>query len=66
MNVTVGGEGTGNGFKEFASKSTDISDASRPIKPGELEACKQGGVEFIELPVAYDGLSVVINPANDS
>jgi phosphate transport system substrate-binding protein len=65
VNVTVGGEGTGNGFKEFAHKSTDISDASRPIKPGELAACKEGGVEFVELPVAYDGLTIVVHPEND-
>ncbi len=65
VNVTVGGEGTGNGFKEFAHKSTDISDASRPIKPGELEACKEAGVEFVELPVAYDGLTIVVHPEND-
>jgi phosphate transport system substrate-binding protein len=65
VNVTVGGEGTGNGFKEFAGKSTDISDASRPIKPGEWDACKKAGVEFVELPIAYDGLTIVVHPEND-
>lgn len=65
VSVTVGGEGTGNGFEEFEKKATDISDASRPIKPGELADCKAAGVEFIELPVAYDGLTIVVHPEND-
>lgn len=65
VTVEVGGEGTGNGFKQFQDKQTDISDASRPIKPGELENCTANGVEFIELPVAYDGLTIVVNPQND-
>lgn len=65
VNISVGGAGTGNGFKDFADKTTDISDASRPIKAGELESCKAAGVEFVELPVAYDGLTIVIHPEND-
>ncbi|QEG42460.1 PstS family phosphate ABC transporter substrate-binding protein [Roseimaritima ulvae] len=65
VNITVGGAGTGNGFKDFADKTTDISEASRPIKAGEWEACKASGVEFVELPVAYDGLTIVIHPEND-
>ncbi|NND98104.1 MAG: PstS family phosphate ABC transporter substrate-binding protein [Pirellulaceae bacterium] len=65
VNVRVDGAGTGNGFQEFYGKSTDISDASRPIKPGEFEECKANGVEFIELPVAYDGLTIVVHPEND-
>ncbi len=65
VSVTVGGEGTGNGFEEFEKQATDISDASRPIKPGELADCKAAGVNFIELPVAYDGLTIVVNPEND-
>lgn len=65
VEISVSGDGTGTGFKEFYAKSTDISDASRPIKAGELEKCNEAGVEFIELPVAYDGLTVVIHPEND-
>ncbi len=65
VTVEVGGDGTGNGFKDFHGKSTDISDASRPIKPGELEKCKEAGVEFVEVPIAYDGLTIAINPEND-
>ncbi len=65
VRITVGISGTGGGFKKFCSGETDISDASRPIKPSEIEACKANGVEFIELPVAFDALSVVVNPQND-
>ena len=64
VRVTVGVSGTGGGFKKFTKGDTDISDASRPIKQGELDACISSGVEFIELPVAYDGLSIVVNPKN--
>jgi phosphate transport system substrate-binding protein len=63
-NVTVGVSGTGGGFQKFCGGETDISDASRPIRPTEIEACKKAGVEYIELPVAYDGLAVVVNPSN--
>ncbi|MCA9070506.1 MAG: substrate-binding domain-containing protein, partial [Planctomycetaceae bacterium] len=62
VNVTVGDKGTGDGFKAFYNGETDISDASRPIKAGEMENCKKNNVEFIELPVAYDGLTVVVHP----
>ncbi len=65
VTVTVGGEGTGTGFKEFYAKATDISDASRPIQPGELEKVNAAGFEFLELPIAYDGLTIAINPEND-
>jgi len=65
VRVTVGISGTGGGFKRFCAGETDISDASRPIKASEMEACAAAGVDFLELPVAYDGLSVVVNPAND-
>ncbi len=65
VKVTVGISGTGGGFKKFCAKETDISDASRPIKDSELQTCQQNGIEFIELPVAFDGLSVVVNPQND-
>ncbi|HLG29605.1 MAG TPA: substrate-binding domain-containing protein, partial [Candidatus Brocadiales bacterium] len=62
--VTVGISGTGGGFKKFGLGETDISDASRPIKPTEVELCKKNGIEYIELPVAYDGLAVMVNPKN--
>lgn len=63
--VTVGISGTGGGFKKFCAGETDISDASRPIKPSEVELCKKNGIEYIELPVAYDGLAVMINTKNN-
>lgn len=62
--VMVGISGTGGGFKRFCRGETDISNASRPIKAKEIAACKESGVEFIELEVAYDGLAVVVNPEN--
>ncbi len=64
VHVTVGISGTGGGFKKFTAGETDISDASRPIKDKEMVAAQTGGIEFIELPVAYDGLAVMVNPAN--
>ena len=65
VRVGVGVHGTGGGFEKFTRGETDISDASRPIKQKEAQAAKQNGVEFIELPVAYDGLSIVVNKNND-
>lgn len=65
VKVTVGISGTGGGFKKFCAGETDVSDASRPIKPTEVELCKQNGIEYIELPIAYDGLAVLVNPKND-
>jgi phosphate transport system substrate-binding protein len=65
IKVTVGISGTGGGFKKFCRGETDISDASRPILKQEMEACKGAGVEYIELPVAFDALTVMINPKND-
>jgi len=62
--VTVGISGTGGGFKKFCAGETDISDASRPIKSSEIEACQKNNIEYIELPVAYDGLAVMVNPQN--
>jgi phosphate transport system substrate-binding protein len=62
--VTVGISGTGGGFQKFCRDEIDIADASRPIRPIESEACAKAGVEYIELPVAYDGLAVVVNPKN--
>ncbi|MBP88539.1 MAG: phosphate-binding protein [Planctomycetaceae bacterium] len=65
VKVTVGVSGTGGGFKRFSKGETNISEASRPIKHGELEQCQAANVEFVELPVAYDGLTIVVNPVND-
>jgi phosphate binding protein len=65
LRVSVGIAGTGGGFKRFCNGETDISDASRPISPAEVEACKAKNIEYIELPVAFDGLVVVVNPKND-
>ena len=65
IKVTVGIAGTGGGFKKFCRGESDISDASRPILKQEMEACKASGIQFIELPVAYDALTVMINPKND-
>jgi phosphate transport system substrate-binding protein len=64
VKVVVGISGTGGGFKKFGTGETDISDASRPIKPKEANLCKQNSIEYIELAVAYDGLSVMVNPEN--
>jgi len=63
--LVIGISGTGGGFKKFCSGDIDINDASRPIKPSEVEKCREKGVEFIELPVAIDGLTVGVNPDND-
>lgn len=63
--LTVGVSGTGGGFKKFCAGETDISNASRPIKQEEIEACEKAGIEYIEVPVAFDGLTVVVNTAND-
>ncbi len=65
VKVNVGESGTGGGFKKLCvSDGTDISDASRPIKQEEIELCQAAGVEYVELPVAIDGLTVVINKDN--
>ncbi|MFQ5700224.1 MAG: PstS family phosphate ABC transporter substrate-binding protein [Acidobacteriota bacterium] len=65
VRVTVGISGTGGGFKKFCAGEIDINDASRPIKASEIRKARENGMEFIELPVGIDGLSVVVNPAND-
>lgn len=65
VRVPVGISGTGGGFKKFCAGETDISDASRPIKESETSLCKENGVEYVELPVAFDGLAVLVNPSND-
>jgi phosphate transport system substrate-binding protein len=64
VKVTVGISGTGGGFKKFCRDETDISDASRPITKKEMEDCKAAGVEYIEMPIAFDALTVVVNPKN--
>ena len=65
VRVTVGISGTGGGFEKFCAGETDLSDASRPILQAEIEQCKSAGIEYIELPVAFDGLSVIVSPWND-
>jgi len=62
IRVTVGISGTGGGFQKFCRGEIDISDASRPISDDEIEACKKSGVEFIELPIAYDGIAIAVSP----
>lgn len=64
VRVTVGISGTGGGFKKFCRNEIDIVNASRPITKLEMEACKQAGVQYIEMPIAFDALTVVINPKN--
>ncbi len=63
VKVTVGESGTGGGFEKFCAGETDVSDASRPIKPEEVEVCEKNGVKYRELTVARDGISIVTNPA---
>lgn len=64
VRTTVGISGTGGGMKKLSAGEVDIADASRPIKESEVEMCSKGGIEYIELPIAYDALSVVVNPRN--
>jgi len=63
--VTVGISGTGGGFKKFCRGETDISNASRPILKEEIDACAKTGIEFVEIPVAFDALTVAVNPKNN-
>lgn len=65
VNVTVGISGTGGGFKKFVRGEIDIADASRPILAEEMAQAKTNGIEYIELPVAFDALTVVVNKQND-
>jgi phosphate transport system substrate-binding protein len=65
VKVMVGISGTGGGFKKFCAGETDVSDASRPIKPSEVEQCGKAGIEYVELPIAYDGIAIVVNPQNN-
>jgi len=64
VRVTVGVSGTGGGFKKFLSREIDINDASRTIKNSEVEEARANGIDYLEIPVAFDGLSVVVNPNN--
>src|SRR5215204_6351620 len=64
VRVTVGISGTGGGFKKFCRGETDISNGSRPILKEEIEACKQAGIEFYELPIAFDALTIAVSPKN--
>ena len=64
--VDVEGPGTGDGFEKFCAGEADISDASRPIKEEEIAACEEAGIEFIELKVAFDGISVLTSPDNEA
>jgi phosphate transport system substrate-binding protein len=65
VRAVIGFSGTGGGFKKLAAGEIDICDASRTIKAEERATCEANGIEFIELEIAFDGLSVVVNPAND-
>lgn len=62
VRVTVGISGTGGGFQKFCRGETDLSNASRPISANEMAACASAGIAFVELPIAYDGLAIVVNP----
>ena len=64
VRVTVGISGTGGGFKKLCAGETDLADASRPIKPSEVELCAKNAITFVEIPVAYDGIAIVVNPKN--
>lgn len=64
VKVSVGTAGTGAGFEKFIRKEIDIANASRPIKAGEDEKLKEAGIEYVEVPIAYDGICVVVNSAN--
>lgn len=63
--VTAGISGTGGGFKKFCRNEIDIVNASRPILPSEMKQCQEHGVEYIEMPIAFDALTVVVNPRNN-
>ncbi len=64
IRVTVGVSGTGGGFKKFCRGETDVSNASRPIMKSEMDECAKLGIRYFELPVAFDALTIVINPKN--
>ena len=64
VRVTVGESGTGGGFRKFCRGEIHISDASRPIRTSEMATCAAAGIQYVEIPVAFDGLTVVVNPSN--
>jgi len=64
VRITVGISGTGGGFKRFCRGEIDIANASRPILKDEMEACRRAGIKYLEVPVAFDALTVVVNPKN--
>ena len=64
VQVSVDGPGTGDGFVLFCKGETDISDASRPIEDDEKKACSKGGIDYVEIPIAFDGITVMTNPQN--
>lgn len=65
VDVEVAVSGTGGGFTKFCRGQTDVSNASRPISAKEMQACREAGVRYVEMPVGYDALTVVVNPRND-
>jgi phosphate transport system substrate-binding protein len=65
VQISVGEAGTTGGFEKFCAGETDISDASRPIEPEEVDACKKGGVRYFDFQIANDGIAIVTNPALD-
>lgn len=64
VRVTVGISGTGGGFKKFCRGETDIQDASRPISADEMEDCRKHGIQYFELPIAFDAMTLVVSPKN--
>ena len=62
--ITVGESGTGGGFRKFCRGETQITDASRPISAEEMASCAEAGIQYIEIPIAFDGISVVVHPSN--
>jgi len=65
IRLTVGFSGTGGGFQRFCNGELHLTGASRPIRESEIELCAENGIEYVEIPIALDGLSVVVNPEND-
>lgn len=65
IRLTVGFSGTGGGFQRFCNGELDLTGASRPIRESERELCAESGIQYVEIPIALDGLSVVVNPQND-
>jgi phosphate transport system substrate-binding protein len=66
FNYTIEGPGTGDGFKRFCAGETDISDASRKIKDEEAASCSEAGIEYVELQIAYDGITIMTSPDNSA